>query len=112
MRLAMIGEIEENGGENSGEDVDENSEESNDVADAVADGDIVADFEETVGDLAAVLSVERSRRMLTRSQKRRRSGRHLKTFVSNKSRHLIAHTISNSMSTTCLKLTKISRVHT
>jgi hypothetical protein len=59
MRLAMIGEIEENGDENSGENVDENSEESNDVADAVADGDIVVDFEETVGDLAAVLSVER-----------------------------------------------------
>ncbi len=51
----MSGDVEDNTGENGSE----NSEEGNDVAEAVADGDIVVDFDETVGDLAAVLNVEK-----------------------------------------------------
>lgn len=36
-----------------------NGETENDVSEAVADGDIVVDFDETVGDLAAVMNVEK-----------------------------------------------------
>ncbi len=51
----MTGDIEDNtDGNNEG-----NTESENDVSEAVADGDIVVDFDETVGDLAAVLDVEK-----------------------------------------------------
>lgn len=53
----MSGDVKDNTGENGSENDDSESE--NEVAEALADGDIVVDFDETVGDLAAVLNVEK-----------------------------------------------------
>ncbi len=51
----MSGDVKDNTGENGSE----NSDNDNDVEEALADGDIVVDFDETVGDLSAVLNVEK-----------------------------------------------------
>ncbi len=56
----MSGDVKDNTDENGSENNEsEYNESENDVAEALADGDIVVDFDETVGDLAAVLSVEK-----------------------------------------------------
>ena len=55
----MTGQIEDNT-EDKNEDTSEGHDETEaEVSEAVADGDIVVDFDETVGDLAAVLDVEK-----------------------------------------------------